>query len=82
LAVVRGLGDQLIRAKGFVHLAEGRGCEYLEKAGLHTSLGPAPPSTALPRRSELVLIGDGLDEAAIRRALWACRVGARSDQQG
>jgi G3E family GTPase len=82
LAVVRGLGDQLIRAKGFVHLAEGRGCEYLEKAGLHTSLGPAPPSTALPRRSELVLIGDGLDEAAIRRALWACRVGARPDQQG
>jgi hypothetical protein len=26
-----------------------------------------------PRRTELVLIGDDLDEPAIHRALWACR---------
>jgi hypothetical protein len=29
----------------------------------------------MPRKTELVLIGDDLDEAALRRALWACRAG-------
>jgi G3E family GTPase len=77
LALLEGLGDRLLRAKGFVHLAgEGRQ-GFIEHAGLRTSLrlGEPWPASA-PRRSEIVLIGTGLDEAALRRALWACRAAA------
>jgi len=74
LAAIEALGDRLVRAKGFVHLADhSRG--FLERAGIRTALTDAGPWGEAPRRTELVLIGDGLDEAAIRRALWACRSG-------
>jgi len=73
LAYVESLGDRLIRAKGFVHLAGDARRGFLERAGIRTELrrdgewgGGAP-------RTELVLIGDDLDEAAVHRALWACR---------
>ncbi len=73
LAVLESLGDRLVRAKGFVHLAGDDRRGFVERAGVRTSLETRDPWGAAPRKSELVLIGDGLDEAALRRALWACR---------
>jgi G3E family GTPase len=72
LAYVQSLGDRLIRAKGFVHLVGDPERGFLERAGIRTELRPGGPWPARPR-TELVLIGDGLDEAAVHRALWACR---------
>ncbi|HSK01098.1 MAG TPA: GTP-binding protein [Kofleriaceae bacterium] len=75
LAVVEGLGDRLVRAKGFVHLAGDDRRGFVERAGIRTELTHRGPWGDGPRRTELVLIGDGLDEAAVHRALWACRAG-------
>jgi G3E family GTPase len=79
LAVVEALGDRLVRAKGFIHLAGdsagGPRRGFLERAGIRTELRPAGDWGDTPARTELVLIGDDLDEAAIHRALWACRAG-------
>ena len=72
LAYVQSLGDRLIRAKGFVHLAGDARRGFLERAGIRTELRHVG-EWAGPRRTELVLIGDGLDADAIRRQLWACR---------
>ena len=73
LAVVEALGERLVRAKGFVHLAGDERRGFVERAGLRTELAHREPWGDAPRRTELVLIGDDLDEAAIHRALWACR---------
>jgi len=73
LAVIEALGARLVRAKGFVHLAGEARRGFLERAGIRTSLELRDDWGASPRLSELVLIGDDLDEAAVRRALWACR---------
>lgn len=75
LAVLRDLGDRLVRAKGFVRLAGEAEAGFVERAGavLELRRGLAWPG---PPRTELVVIGDDLDEGALRRALWACRVGA------
>lgn len=73
LAVLHALGDRLVRAKGFVHVAGSSERGFLERAGVRTELRAAGPWGDAPRRTELVLIGDGLDEAALQRALWACR---------
>jgi G3E family GTPase len=86
LDVLRSLGTRLLRAKGFVMLASKehpgaihRG--FIEHAGRHTSLRDLGEWNEMPRRSEMVIIGDGLDEAALRRALWACRAGYRGELQ-
>jgi G3E family GTPase len=73
LAVVEGLGERLVRAKGFVYLAGDERRGFVERAGVRTELSHREPWGDQPRRTELVLIGDGLDEAAVHRALWACR---------
>jgi G3E family GTPase len=73
LAYLEALGDRLIRAKGFVHLAGDPRRGFVERAGIRTELGHAGEWGAAPPRTELVLIGDDLDEAAVHRALWACR---------
>jgi len=73
LAVVEGLGERLVRAKGFVHLAGDDRRGFVERAGIRTELSHREPWGDAPRRTELVLIGDDLDEAAVHRALWACR---------
>ncbi|HTR56438.1 MAG TPA: GTP-binding protein [Kofleriaceae bacterium] len=73
LAVLASLGDRLVRAKGFVHLAGDDRRGFVERAGVRTDLTYREPWGPAPRRTELVLIGDGLDEAAVQRALWACR---------
>lgn len=76
LAVVESLGDRLVRAKGFVHLAGDDRRGFLERAGIRTELRTLEPWGAVTRRTELVLIGEGLDEGAVHRALWACRAGS------
>ncbi|MBL4635990.1 MAG: GTP-binding protein [Kofleriaceae bacterium] len=65
----------LYRAKGFVHIAGESQRGFLELAGDRVSLsyrGKWPDSR---RFTELVLIGENLDEASLRRQLWACRAG-------
>ncbi len=69
LAYVQSLGDALVRAKGFVHLAGESRRGFVEKAGAKTELRFAGAWEGEPM-TELVLIGD-LDEAAVHRALWA-----------
>jgi G3E family GTPase len=73
LAAVIALGDRLVRAKGFVHVAGEARRGFLERAGIRTELTWAGAWGDAAPRTELVLIGDELDEAAIHRALWACR---------
>jgi G3E family GTPase len=74
LATLERLGESLVRAKGFVRLAGDERRYFLERAGVETSLR-LHGEWDRPPRTELVLIGDGLDEAEMRRALWACRAG-------
>jgi G3E family GTPase len=75
MAVVESLGARLVRAKGFVHLAGEDRRGFVERAGIRTTLSYRDAWDDAPRRTELVLIGDDLDEGAIHRALWACRAG-------
>lgn len=75
MAVVESLGERLVRAKGFVHLAGEPRRGFVERAGVRTSLTYREPWGSAAPRTELVLIGDDLDEGAIQRALWACRAG-------
>lgn len=76
MAVIDSLGSRLVRAKGFVNLAGEARRGFVERAGIRTSLELRDEwGDDAARRSEIVLIGDGLDEAALRRALWACRAG-------
>jgi G3E family GTPase len=73
LAYLISLGDQLIRAKGFVHLAGDPRRGFVERAGIRTELRHDGDWGTGPRRTEIVLIGDDLDEPSIFRGLWACR---------
>jgi G3E family GTPase len=73
LAVCGRLGSALVRAKGFVHLAGEPRRAFLEHAGGRLSLERREPWPAGPRRTEIVLIGEGLDAASLQRQLWACR---------
>jgi G3E family GTPase len=73
MRVIDGLGAALVRAKGFVRLAGEDRRGFLERAGTETTLRFLEPWGAEPPRTELVLIGDGLDAAALHRQLWACR---------
>jgi G3E family GTPase len=73
LLACTALGDRLVRAKGFVHLAGEPRRGFLERAGdrTHLSFGEVwGDDTPITR---LVLIGEDLDEAALHRQLWACR---------
>lgn len=73
LLVCEALGDRLVRAKGFVHLANEPRRAFLERAGAQTSLTLGEPWGNEPRGTRLVLIGEDLDEVALQRQLWACR---------
>jgi G3E family GTPase len=72
MAVIEQLGDRLVRAKGFVYLAGETRRGFVERAGVRTSLELREPWGDATPLTELVLIGDDLDEAALRRALWSC----------
>jgi G3E family GTPase len=73
LGYLESLGERLLRAKGFVHLAGDARRGFVERAGIRTELRHEGDWGGGARRTELVLIGDDLDEAAVHRALWACR---------
>ncbi|HEY2902604.1 MAG TPA: GTP-binding protein, partial [Polyangia bacterium] len=73
LAICDRLGESLLRAKGFVHIAGETRRGFLERAGARTTLTYGEPWGAEAPRTELVFIGEGLDAAALRRQLWACR---------
>ena len=73
LAFVESLGPRLVRAKGFVHLAGEPRRGFLERAGLRTELRLGEPWGTDSPATEIVLIGEGLDDGAIRRQIWACR---------
>jgi G3E family GTPase len=73
MALIEELGDELLRAKGFLHLAGERRRGILEVAGVRRTLRFAEEWGSDRPRTELVLIGENLDEAALRRQLWACR---------
>ncbi|HEY1551746.1 MAG TPA: GTP-binding protein [Kofleriaceae bacterium] len=73
LAVLEALGDRLVRAKGFVNVAGDDRRGFVERAGVRTSFEHRDVWGVAPRRTELVMIGEDLDEPALRRALWACR---------
>jgi G3E family GTPase len=76
MAAVEGLRDRLVRVKGFVHLAGDERRAFLELAGTELALRPgAPWGAGEARRSELVFIGDDVDDALLARRLWACRAG-------
>lgn len=75
MAVIDALGTKLVRAKGFVNIAGEPKRGFVERAGIRTSFELRDDWDG-ERKTELVLIGDDLDEAAIRRALWACRAGS------
>ncbi len=74
LAAVEALRDRLFRVKGFVHVHGETRRGYLELAGNQLELRYGEPWGDATPRTELVLIGEHLDEAAVRRRLWACRV--------
>jgi G3E family GTPase len=76
MGLIAELGDRLVRAKGFVYVAGESRRGFLERAGARTSLRFGEPWGDETPRTELVLIGEDLDEAALMRRLWACRVGA------
>lgn len=69
--VLDAQGPRLLRAKGQVWLAGAAGPHLLQRAGARTELVASGAWAGAPR-TELVLIGDDLDEAALERALWAC----------
>jgi len=73
VAVLEQLRDRLVRVKGFVHLAGRSRRGFVELAGATLEVRDGEPWADAPRRSELVLIGDGIDEATVRRRLWSCR---------
>lgn len=79
LTVMSQWAPSLVRVKGFVQLAGEPELGFLELAGERLELRAAGPAAAARpgarARTELVLIGEGLDEAALQRALWACRAG-------
>ncbi len=76
LSLVARLGSKLYRVKGFVNIAGEERKGFLELAGDRVTLAYGDPwPYGEVRESELVLIGDELDEAALRRQIWACRAG-------
>ena len=75
LALVESFRSQLYRVKGFVHIAGEPRRAFLELAGDRVTLEFGEEWPGAQAKSELVMIGEDLDEASIRRQLWACRAG-------
>lgn len=79
--VLDELGDRALRIKGRVHLAGWREAAFVERAGARTEIRAAGAFRENPPRTEIVFIGD-VDEAALRRRLWACRAGRSGGADG
>lgn len=78
LAAIDGWRDRLLRVKGVANLAGESRRAYVELAGRRVEIRPGEPWGAEPRCTELVLIGEGIDDREVRRRLWACRAPAAS----
>lgn len=76
LALFEELAPGLLRVKGFVNLSGESRRGFLELAGGRLTLECREPWGEDERRTELVVIGEGLDEASLRRRLWACSSGS------
>ncbi len=76
VAAVAELRPRLVRVKGFAHLAgDPPRRAALELAGSALSLAPGEPwALGEAARSELVFLGEAIDDAELARRLWACRV--------
>jgi len=72
IELIESMRDRLYRVKGFVRVAGSDRLAYVELAGQRVSLRD-DPDVPTGTRTELVFIGEGFDEAVIRRRLWACR---------
>ena len=77
IALLTELSGVLMRAKGFVNIAGDDRRGMLQLAGGRVSLEFGEPWGHEPRRSEFVVIGDGVSDNALRRQLWACRAASR-----
>ncbi len=75
LALLLEFREQLVRVKGFVNIADEPRRGFLELAGTMSGLSYGDEWGDEEPRSELVFIGEDIDEATLRRRLWACRVG-------
>ena len=75
LEMVNELASDLLRIKGFVHLAGEAKRGILELAGGRVELRLGEPWADEPPRTELVFIGEHIADDMIRRMLWACAVG-------
>jgi len=73
LLALDAFGDRLVRAKGFVHIEGDDRRGIVQRAGGRTTLEFDRAWDDEPRLTRLVLIGEDLDEAAVKRRLWACR---------
>jgi G3E family GTPase len=73
MAAVEELRARLVRVKGFVHLAGDPHRAFLELAGTELALRSGPLWADEPARTELVFIGDEIDDDLLARRLWACR---------
>jgi len=73
MAAVEELRDRLVRVKGFVHLAGDPRRAFLELAGSELSMREGPVWGPGEARTELVFIGEELDDDLLARRLWACR---------
>lgn len=67
--------QELYRVKGFVHVADEPRRGFVELAGDRLNLIYGTEWGGDEARTELVLIGEELDEAALRRQIWACLAG-------
>jgi G3E family GTPase len=72
LELVEAWRDRLLRVKGFVHIVGRPERGYLELAGTRAQLRYGESWSTSPT-TELVFIGEDLDEAELRRRLWACQ---------
>ncbi len=75
LGLIEKFRSRLYRVKGFVHIAGDPRRAFLELAGDRVTIKFGEEWGSRAPMSEIVMIGDDLDEAQIRRQLWACRAG-------
>ena len=78
-ALVDELGVALVRCKGYAQVSDERGTRFVfvERAGINTTFDERTPPDADARTELVFIVEEGaISEEALRRRLWACRVGS------